>query len=231
MLLQLSSLVCRCPWVRRLELDPVLVAQGELVVVGARVAVDARRVARRGYAHMAIHPYPAELAGTMTLRDGASLAVRPIRPEDASLERRFVNGLSEESRYFRFFYRMHELTPQMLARFTQVDYDREMALVAIVPDASAPEGERFVGVARYIANPDGESAEFAVVVADDWHGRGVAYALMERLVASARNRGFAALSGAVLRSNRSMLRFVERFGFKTADDPQDPDQVVATLVL
>jgi len=231
MLLQLSGLVCRCPWVRRLELDPVLVAQGELVVVGARVAVDARRVARRGYAHMAIHPYPAELAGTMTLRDGASLAVRPIRPEDATLERSFVNGLSEESRYFRFFYRMHELTPQMLARFTQVDYDREMALVAIVPDASAPEGERFVGVARYIANPDGESAEFAVVVADDWHGRGVAYALMERLTASARLRGFAELSGAVLRSNRSMLRFVERFGFKTADDPQDPDQVVATLVL
>ena len=231
MLLQLSSLVCRCPWVRELELDPVLVAEGELIVVGARVTVDPRRRARRGYGHMAIHPYPAELAGTMALRDGTSLVVRPIRPEDAELERRFVNGLSEESRYFRFFYRLHELTPQMLARFTQVDYDREMALVAIAPDASAPEGERFVGVARYIANPDGESAEFAVVVADDWHGRGVAHALMERLAASARARGFAHLDGAVLKSNRAMLRFVERFGFTVADDPHDVDQVAATLVL
>jgi acetyltransferase len=116
--------------------------------------------------------------------------VRPIRPEDAALERRFVNGLSEQSRYFRFFYRLHELTPQMLARFTQVDYDREMALVAVAPDPGAPEGERFVGVARYIANPDGESAEFAIVVADDWQRRGVARGLMTRLDASARRRGF-----------------------------------------
>jgi len=230
MLLQLSSLVCRCPWVRELELDVVLVAAGA-AVVGARIAVDPRRRARSGYGHMAIHPYPTELAGTMALRDGVSLSVRPIRPEDAALERRFVNGLSEESRYFRFFYRLHELTPQMLARFTQVDYDREMALVAIAPDASVPEGERFVGVARYIATPDGESAEFAIVVADDWHGRGVGRGLMERLVASARKRGFARLSGTVLRSNRAMLRFVERFGFAVADDPQDADQANATLDL
>jgi len=167
----------------------------------------------------------------MALRDGVSLSVRPIRPEDAALERRFVNGLSEESRYFRFFYRLHELTPQMLARFTQVDYDREMALVAIAPDASVPEGERFVGVARYIATPDGESAEFALVVADDWQGRGVGHGLMERLVASARKRGFARLSGTVLRSNRAMLRFVEQFGFAVADDPHDSDQAVATLDL
>src|SRR6185369_1640374 len=101
-------------------------------------------------------------------RDGTVLHVRPIRPEDADLERAFVNGLSEQTRYFRFFYLLHELTPAMLARFTQVDYDREMALVALV-EASA--GPKFVGVARYIANPDQESAEFAVVVADDWQGR------------------------------------------------------------
>ena len=229
MLLQLSSLACRCPWVRELELDVVLVATGA-AVVGARVAVDPRRRARSGYGHMAIHPYPTELAGTMATRDGVSLAVRPIRPEDAALERRFVNGLSEDSRYFRFFYRLHELTPQMLARFTQVDYDREMALVAIAPDASVPEGERFVGVARYIATPDGESAEFAIVVADDWQGRGVGHGLMERLVASARKRGFARLGGSVLRSNRAMLRFVERFVCGRRR-PVDADQAIATLDL
>jgi acetyltransferase len=230
MLLQLSSLVCLCPWVQALELDTLLGAPGA-VVVGAHIAVDARRRERRGYGHMAIHPYPTELAGTMVSRDGATLAVRPIRPEDAALERRFVNGLSEESRYFRFFYRLHELTPQMLARFTQVDYDREMALVAIAPDGSVPEGERFVGVARYIANPDGESAEFAIVLADDWQGRGVGRGLMERLAASARRRGFSRLSGTVLRANHAMLRFVERFGFTVADDPHDDDQVIVTLAL
>jgi len=94
-----------------------------------------------------------------------------------------------------------------------------------------PEGERFVGVARYIANPDGESAEFAIVLADDWQGRGVGRGLMERLAASARRRGFVRLSGTVLRANHAMLRFVERFGFTVADDPQDGDQVIVTLAL
>jgi acetyltransferase len=159
------------------------------------------------------------------------LAVRPIRPEDGALEQRFVGELSEESRYFRFFYRLHELTPQMLARFTQVDYDREMALVALAPDSAAAGGQKFVGVARYIANPDGESAEFAIVVADDWHGRGVGRGLMTRLVASARKRGFTRLEGAVLRANPAMLRFVTAFGFTTVEDPDDPEQVIVTLVL
>jgi acetyltransferase len=106
-----------------------------------------------------------------------------------------------------------------------------MALVAVAPDDATPAGQKFVGVARYIANPDGESAEFAVVVADDWHGRGVGRGLMTRLAASARKRGFSRISGAVLRANPAMLRFVRAFGFTTADDPEDPEQVIVTLDL
>ena len=87
---------------------------------------------------MAIHPYPVELVADVTLHDGARLHVRPIRPEDAEIERAFVAGLSEETRYFRFFYQLNELTPSMLARFTQVDYDREMALVAVDETGGAP---------------------------------------------------------------------------------------------
>ena len=231
MLLQLSALVCRCPWVRALKLDPVLVAPGAVLIGAAGIVVDPRRRSRRGYGHMAIHPYPVELAGTIALRDGATLAVRPIRPEDAERERRFVHGMSEETRYRRFFYQLHELTPQMLARFTQVDYDRELALVALAPDPAAPDGEDIVGVARYIANPDGESAEFAVVVADRWQGRGVAHALMARLVDAARKRGFARLVGVVLRANPPMLKFVATLGFSVVADPDDADQVIATLPL
>ena len=231
LLLQLSALVCACPWVRELELDPVFAEPGVATVGAARLAVDPRQKSRRGYGHMAIHPYPSETAGTIEVRDSVPLTVRAIRPEDAELERDFVLGLSEESRYFRFFYRLHELTPQMLARFTQVDYDREMALVALAPAAAAGGGERIVGVARYIANPDGESAEFAVVVADDWQGRGVARGLMERLIACARKRGLARLEGAVLRTNHGMLRFTAAMGFSTADDPEDPEQLIVTLPL
>ena len=164
-----------------------------------------------------------------TLRDGTVLHVRPIRPEDAELERAFVNGLSEQSRYFRFFYRLHELTPAMLARFTQVDYDREMALVAIHDGAGEPPLRSFVAVARYTANPDAESAEFAIVVADAWQGRGVGRVLMQRLIDSAKRRGLSRLEGAVLRANANMRRFCEGLGFVTHDDPNEPEQVMMVL--
>src|SRR6266446_5725748 len=105
--------------------------------------------------------YPAELETVLTLKSGPTLRVRPIRPEDAPMEREFVDGLSEQSRYLRFMQHLPALTPQMLARFTQIDYDREMALIAL-------DGEAIVAVARYVADPDWESAEFAIAVADAW---------------------------------------------------------------
>jgi len=154
--------------------------------------------------------------------------VRPIRPEDAALEREFVAGLSEETRYFRFFYRISELTPPMLARFTQVDYDRELALVALVDVATNPS---FVGVARYIANPDRTSAEFAVVVGDAWQRRGIARVLMRGLIVCAKRRGFERLRGTILRENERMLAFVRTLGFVLEKDPADPAHICATLAL
>ena len=228
-LVQVSALACAVPWIRTLALEPVRVGAGRVAIGGARITIDAggKRPAR-SYGHMAIHPYPVELVTEVTLAGGARLGVRPIRPEDAEQERAFVAGLSEETRYFRFFYQLHELTPAMLARFTQVDYDREMALVAIDEAGGAPV---FVGVARYSMNPDRESAEFAVVVADAWQGRGVARMLMGRLVACARARGLRRLEGLVLRANRNMLKFTEAFGFTTSEDPDDPNQVGVVLLL
>ncbi len=229
MLLQLSTLVCALPWVREIELNPVQVTALGTAVVDARIVIDPRiQTMPEGYRHMAIHPYPIELVGDARLRDGAVINVRPIRPEDAELERAFVAGLSEETRFFRFFYRLHELTPAMLARFTQIDYDRELALVAVADTGGVPV---FVGVARYITNPDQESAEFAVVVADAWHGRGVARILMERLLACAKRRGLRRIEGAVLRANHNMIKFTEALGFVTHEDPSSSDQVAVVREL
>jgi acetyltransferase len=229
LLVQVSSLACAVPWVRTLSLHPVKVGAGSVEIDGARCTIDPSfRAGSRPYGHMAIHPYPVELVADVTLPGGAHLHVRPIRPEDAEIERAFVAGLSEETRYFRFFYQLNELTPSMLARFTQVDYDREMALVAVDETGATPS---IVGVARYIMSPARESAEFAVVVADAWQGRGVARVLMSRLVACATARGLRRLEGLVLRTNRNMLRFTEAFGFTTRDDPDDPDQVGVVLEL
>lgn len=229
MLLSVSALVCALPWVHTLALDPVHVGAQGVLIGSARVVMDPkRRLAGVGYRHMAIHPYPSELAADVELRDGGKVHVRPIRPEDAELERAFVNSLSEQTKYFRFFYRLHELTPAMLARFTQVDYDRELALVAIDQSEAS---QQFVGVARFIANADRESAEFAVVVADAWQNRGVGRVLMQRLIASAKARGIERLEGAVLKQNANMVRFCQRLGFVAHDDPQEPDQVNMVLEL
>ncbi len=229
LLVQLSALACAVPWVRTLVLEPVRVGAARVEIAGARVVIDPTiGPATRGYDHMAIHPYPVELVADVTLPAGVHLHVRPIRPEDAEIERAFVAGLSEATRYFRFFYQLNELTPSMLARFTQVDYDREMALVAVDETGGTPS---IVGVARYIMSPDRESAEFAVVVADAWQGRGVARVLMSRLVACATARGLRRLEGLVLRSNRNMLKFTEALGFETSDDPNDPDQLRVVLEL
>ena len=227
-LLQVSSLVCALPWVRALSLDPVRVTAGAAQIGGASIVIDLRhRRIARGYRHMAIHPYPIELSEDISLRDGTALHIRPIMPEDAEREQAFVHGLSEQSRYFRFFYQLHDLTPAMVARFTQVDYDRELALIALDGKASPA----IVGVARYFTNPDQESAEFAVVTGDAWQGRGVGKALMRRLIASAKASGLARLEGSVLRANDNMIRFTRALGFLLRDDPEAPDQVILTLEL
>ena len=230
-MLRVSAIACALPWVRELSFDPVVVGRDSVEVPYARASVDPKRKPAPGYRHMAIHPYPFELESTIALRDGTQLAMRPVRPEDAELERRFVAGLSEQTRYYRFFYRLHELSPAMLARFTQVDYDRELALLALAPGTDAAGESAMVGIARSIANLDNESAEFAVVTADEWQGRGVATALMKALIAHARKKGLRRLLGTVLRANHNMVRFTQGLGFTIRDDPEDPDQVVAELDL
>jgi acetyltransferase len=176
---------------------------------------------------MAIHPYPAQLESEWRADDGTRVRIRPIRPEDAQLEAEFVRGLSAQTRYLRFMGSVKDLTPAMLARFTQVDYDREMALIALVEEDGR---ERQIGVVRYIINPDGDSAEFAAVVSEAWQGRGLGRELMLKLIAIARARGVKILSGQVLAANPQMLDLAAALGFeKVADD--DPTVRLVRLAL
>ena len=198
--------------------------------------VDARAVVRKvvstadaPYAHMAILPYPNLLTGEFTTRGGMRCLLRAIRPEDADALQRFVRELSEESRYFRFLSTLAELSPSMLARFTQIDYDREMAIVAVISDETS--GERVIGVARYLLNPDAVTSEFALAVADEYQGQGIGSALMKRICEVARERGLKAVIGLVLGNNSDMLALMNRLGFIEQSDPDDPDlrQVVMQL--
>jgi acetyltransferase len=164
--------------------------------------------------------YPAHLVRSVTLPGGATVVIRPIAPEDAALEQEFVRELSSESRYFRFMQALRELSPRMLAHFTQIDYDRHMAFVAVVPGG---DREREIGVARYVTSPDRKSCEFAIVVADAWHGKGVAGALMDALMDAARGRGLQRMFGDVLANNHKMRTLMRHMGFHIrphADDPR-----------
>jgi acetyltransferase len=206
-----SRMVCALPWIKEVDLNPVLAHPGGAIIADARVRLHERAgrklpAAGRRYPHLAIHPYPSELEGEIRLRDGTRLPVRPMRPEDTELELAFFRGLSERSRYHRFMQHLPELPPRMLARFTQLDYDRELALVAL-------HAGQFVAVGRYAPNLDGVSAEFALTVADAWQAKGIGRALLERLCQCAREAGYEALYGYILADNRDMLQLAAKLGF------------------
>ena len=161
------------------------------------------------------------------MNDGQVVTIRPIRPEDADMEQEFVKNMSDESRYYRFMDTLRELTQTMLVRFTQIDYDREMALVATITKEvednvdGVPPMEKQIGVARYVVNPDGESVEFALAVGDDWQKCGVGRKLMTALIECARMKGYRAVVGDVLSTNAKMFRLMTSLGFTIHPHPDD----------
>jgi acetyltransferase len=211
LLLRVSDMVCELPSIERMDIDPVFADETGVVVLDARIGLVPRAERRRGhYAHMAIHPYPAELEEQWQTRGGATVTIRPIRPEDAGIEQAFVRSLSTQTKFFRFLDVINELSPEMLSRFTQIDYDREMALIAVHFDAGI---ETQVAVSRYVTNPDGQSCEFAVVVADAWRRHGLGVKLMEKLMACARAADLKVMEGDVLGDNHVMLGMMRHLGF------------------
>jgi len=219
-LLRISDLVCEFPEIEELDINPLIAGPDGVIAVDARIVVHRPPASLGRYDHMAITPYPRHLEQHEFLADGTPLIIRPIRPEDAESEQSFVRELSEEARHFRFLYALHELPPDMLARFTQLDYSREMALVAFTMEAGRPVQQ---GVARYVINPDGTSCEFAVVVSDKRQHQGIGTRLMKALIDAARDHRLTVMEGKVLANNRSMLQLMSELGFTTERSEDEPD--------
>jgi acetyltransferase len=211
LLLRVSEMVCELPCIKEMDINPLIVDENGALAADARVIVELCPLSSDRYSHMAIYPYPTHLVSSWQLTDGTDITLRPIRSEDADMLQDFVRGMSEESRYFRFMDTLRELNPVMLSRFTQIDYDREMALVATVDEDGC---EIQIGVARYIINPDGESCEFGMAVADAWQGRGIGHKLMSELIEVAHDKGLERMEGEVLSKNIGMLDLAESLGFK-----------------
>lgn len=227
-LLRVSEMVCELPWIREMEINPLIVDEHGAVAVDARIVIAKLPPNIGRYDHMAIHPYPSHKTVRYQTEDGKLVTIRPIMPEDANLEQEFVKGLSAESKYFRFMNTIRELAQSQLIRLTQIDYDREMAFVA-----TTMEGERELelGVVRYATNPDAESCEFAIVVADAWQGKGLARRLMSVLIDTARSRGLKVMTGDFLAENRRMIKFVSSLGFALSAHPEDAGLKRGVLVL
>jgi acetyltransferase len=221
-LLRLSDLLIDLPQVLELDINPLLAGPSGVLAVDVRMRIARAAPGRGPYAHLAITPWPRHLVRQMVLPDGAALTIRPLRPEDAALTQAFVRALSPEARRYRFMQSIEELSPEMLARLTQIDYAREMALIAVTEEDGA---EVQAGVARYVLNPDRTSCEFAVAVAEGRRGMGLGSRLMEALMDAARGQSLRRIEGEVLAENAPMLALMADLGFSTRRDADDPGVV------
>ncbi|HTD04723.1 bifunctional acetate--CoA ligase family protein/GNAT family N-acetyltransferase [Undibacterium sp.] len=216
-LIQISQLVSDIPEIAELDINPLLADAGGVLALDARIRVAAADTAA-GVDRLAIRPYPAELEQWITWQ-GRPLLLRPIRPEDGGAHVAFFNALDPEDVRLRMFIRMRELQPDQLARFTQIDYDRDMAFIATRRRA---DGEyETLGVVRAMADPGNEKAEFAVTVRSDVKSCGLGSILMAKLVDYCRHRGTPEIVGEALPQNIGVLNLVKRFGFEVKAMPEE----------
>jgi len=230
-LVQVSRLVAEVPEIVELDINPLLADSRGAVVLDARMRIAMADRSGSTLDRLAIRPYPAELEETVAWQ-GGPLLLRPIRPEDGAAHVDFFNALTPDDVRYRMFVRVRELQPAQLARFTQIDYDREMAFIATRPGPAggdgagngAGSGAETLAVGRVVADPDNVSAEFAVTVRSDLKGKGLGILLMHKLIAYCRARGTGEIVGEALPQNAPVLGLVRKLGFTVG--PLDEEEGV-----
>jgi acetyltransferase len=209
-----GRMVTDYPAIQTLSLNPIQVVDGNIYV--SEIAVKVADSAVCAPAHLIISPYPWWQESEFITREGERIFMRPVRPGDAQQMIDLFSDLSPETIFMRFFSPLKRISRSMLVRLSQIDYDREIALCAF-----AGEGEvrKLIGVARIIFMPDGKTGEFAVVVADNWHGKSIGSVLLKQAMVSAKKYGLSVVTGLVLTSNAAMLAMGQKMGFSVARDP------------
>ena len=224
-LVQLSQLVIDTAEIIELDINPLLADERGTIALDARIRVA--RAQTQGADRLAIRPYPSELEESLEWK-GHSIVLRPIRPEDTAQHLRFLERLDPDDIRLRFFHSKRYFAPSELARFTQLDYEREMAFIATELDDSAEE--QTLGVVRTITDSQNEHAEFGLIVRSDVQRGGLGRMLLEKMIRYCASRGTQLLVGDVLRENTRMLRLVRELGF-TVGNSDDPAVAAVTLSL
>ena len=232
LLVRFSSLVAEQRWIAEIDINPLLASPDGLIALDARVVVHGPEVSRDQIPKTAVRAYPARYVAPWTMKDGGHVTMRPIRPEDEPLMVRFHETLSERSVYLRYFHLMNleqRTTHERLTRICFIDYDREMALVAVRRNAETGESE-ILGVGRLMKIHGTGEAEIAVLISDNWQGRGLGKELLSRLLVVAADDKLAHVVADILPDNRGVMRILDKLGF-TLKHSLDDDVVHAEFKL
>jgi acetyltransferase len=231
LLVRFSQLVAEQPWLREIDINPLLATPTQLVALDARMVLYGPEVEAAQLPKLAIRPYPTQYVTPWKLKDGTPATIRPIRPEDEPLLVDFHSTLSEQSVYLRYFAPLQlsqRIAHERLTRMCFIDYDRQMALV--VEYREPQTGKRqILGIGRLIKLPGTGDAEYAILVSDSWQGQGIGMELLRRLIQVGRDEGLARITAEILPTNRPMQQISRRLGFQLHRSFDMPVQAVLDL--
>jgi acetyltransferase len=225
-LIRLSNMIVDFPEIKELDINPVVVSGDKVIALDARIVIDETAVHNEQpeFSHLIISPYPTRYIQPWLCRDGRSVLLRPIRPEDEPMEHELIAGLSPESSRFRFFYIIKDISHDMLSRFCNIDYGRE---IAIVSEATVNGKRRIVGVGRLVIQPGTKVGEFATLVTDDYQDVGLGHKLTDVLMGIAQEKGLKSMYGVILKDNPKMVGMARSLGFSI--ESVDADEFKASI--
>lgn len=210
-----------------MDINPIVISEGRFEALDVRIILDPTALDNpTAHPHLVISPYPTKYISHWQLPDGSDVLVRPIRPEDEPLEHEMLTSLSPKTLKERFFQTLNEITHEMHVRFCNIDYEREIALVAEIKEDNK---RRFIGTARLIIEPEIRKAEFAVVVHDLFQGQGLGYRFMDAIIGIGQDKGLEEIYGLVLSGNKKMLSMCAKLGFKI--EPMEDEEAISRVTL
>lgn len=214
LLYKFAYLVMDFPEIKEIDINPFAVDHKSGVVLDAKIILDEEVIKQKPkakpYSHLVISPYPSHYTYDFKLTDGQDVIIRPIRPEDEPMEKEMFSNFSKQTQYFRFFGYIKDVTHEMLVRFTQIDYEREMALMAQVEEKGK---KKMIGVVRIVNNVGDKNTEFAIVVADPWQGKGLGGKLTDLILDISRENGAEKVYASVLKANSTMVQMFKSRNF------------------